>query len=58
MVDQVKQITTRFRKIDYGAQVKKAWGIEYGQADTGYIMSNGRKFDNTDRAETGVYRRP
>lgn len=56
MVDQVKQEVTRFRTINVSAQIKQAWGPEYAKADTGYVFANGRRFDNTDRSENGIYK--
>lgn len=57
MVDQVKQINTRTRKISVSAMVKKAWGSEYSRRDVVYEFSNGRRFESTDRGESGVYRK-
>jgi hypothetical protein len=36
----------------------RAWGAEYNAPDHGsYEFSQGRKFDSTDKGETGIYRR-
>ena len=52
------QITTRFRTWSWGALARRAWGPEYHRPDTAYRFNNGRRFDSTDRDESGVYRRP
>ncbi len=32
------------RLINFGGEVKRAWGDEWGKKDIGYEFSNGRKF--------------
>jgi hypothetical protein len=55
MTDSVKQPNTTTRTIDLGAEMKKYWGAEWARADLAYMFSTGRKFDNSDRSESGVY---
>lgn len=55
MTDSVKQPNTRTRVIDLGAEAKKAWGTEFARPDVGYEFSNGRKFDSSDKSESGIY---
>lgn len=57
MTDSVKQPNSNARSIDLGAEIKKAWGALWSKADVGYEFSTGRKFDNSDRSESGVYER-
>ena len=48
-------VTTR----DYSVydMVVRAWGSEYNIPDRGaYEFSNGRRFDSTDKNNTGIYR--
>jgi hypothetical protein len=56
MTDSVKQPNTRTRTINWGAEVKKAWGPEWARPDIGYRFQNGREFDCSDKSESGVYR--
>jgi hypothetical protein len=45
-----------FRTTSLSAAIKKSWGTEWSRPDIAYEMSNGRKFDSTDRRESGVYK--
>jgi len=54
--DQTKPVTTR--QYNAGALVRQLWGAKYNKADTAYEFSNGKKFDSSDRGETGVYKKP
>lgn len=58
MTDSVKQPNTTTRTLDLGAEIKKRWGAEWGKSDIAYEFSNGRKFENSDRSESGVYEHP
>lgn len=44
------------RTINYSALVRKEWGENWNKPDIAYEFSNGRKFLDTDRSESGVYR--
>lgn len=46
----VPTIPPTFRTIDYGAQVRRAWGDAWLEKDTAYEWSNGRKFDDIGAA--------
>ncbi len=44
------------RTIDWNQLCIRAWGSEFNAPDRGtYEFSYGRKFDSTDRGETGIY---
>lgn len=43
------------RTINYRALVIDAWGADWSKPDTAYEMSNGRRFDFTDRTNMGIY---
>ena len=46
------------RQIDWRQQVINVWGSEYNGPDHGvYEWSNGRKFDSTDKTNSGIYQR-
>ncbi len=50
-------VTVRDYSLD--AMVRQAWGSEFSAPDHGvYVFGGGaRRFDSTDRGETGIYRR-
>lgn len=37
--------------------VVREWGADFNKPDTGYRFSSGEAKDNTDRNQTGIYRR-
>jgi hypothetical protein len=44
------------RTISWQDMVMRAWGAEWNAPDRGiYEWSSGRKFDSTDRNDTGIY---
>lgn len=44
------------REYSYLDLVMRSWGSEWAAPDHGiYEFSNGRKFDSTDRGNTGIY---
>lgn len=48
------KVTTR--KIDLNAEVRRAWGPEWGKDEVVYQFGNGkRKFLSTDRRSSGIY---
>lgn len=48
-----------FRSFSFKDMAIRAWGSEYSAPDHGvYEFSNGRRFDSTDRGQTGIYRTP
>lgn len=46
-------VTTR--SYSWSDEVQRSWGAEFFRPDVAYEMSNGRKFDSTDRYLTGIY---
>jgi hypothetical protein len=46
-------VTTR--SYSWADEVQRQWGAEFFRPDVAYEMSNGRKFDSTDRYTTGIY---
>lgn len=46
-------VTTR--TYSWADEVQRQWGPEWARPDVAYEMSNGRKFDSTDRYVTGIY---
>lgn len=46
-------VTTR--TYSWQDEVERMWGAEWARPDVAYEMSNGRKFDSTDRYTTGIY---
>lgn len=46
-------VTTR--SYSWSDEVQRQWGAEFFRPDVAYEMSNGRKFDSTDRYLTGIY---
>lgn len=48
-------VTTR--TYSWADEVHRMWGSEFYRPDVAYEMSNGRKFDSTDRYTTGIYGR-
>ncbi len=54
-MENSKPVTTRI--LNWGAEVRKAWGDEYQKPDVAYEWSNGKKHESTDRTENGFYRR-
>lgn len=42
------------RTISFGAEVRRAWGDEWGKKDIAYKFSNGRKF-NVSEPNGGPY---
>ncbi len=54
-LENTKPVTTRV--LNWGAEVRKAWGDEYQKPDVAYEWSNGKKHESTDRSESGFYRR-
>lgn len=46
---------THTREINASAQARQAWGSEYTKPDVAYEFSSGRKFDSTDKRDTGIY---
>ena len=55
---ETERYVVRTRKINLSAQIKNVWGTDYSRPDIGYVFSNGRQFDNTDRSESGIYKNP
>lgn len=47
------QVSTR--TYSWADEVQRQWGAEWSRPDVAYEMSNGRKFDSTDRYTTGIY---
>lgn len=47
--------TVRTSTIDWAAEVAKAWGTEYKQPEVVYEFSDGREFQSTDNANSGIY---
>lgn len=46
-------VTRQYSWLD---RVQRAWGPEWNAPDHGvYVFSGGRKFDSTDREDTGIY---
>lgn len=45
------------RTYSLDAMVRQAWGGEFGAPDHGVYVFGDRKFDSTDRSESGIYRR-
>ena len=45
------------RPVDYAALVRKVEGEEFKKPEPSYEFSNGRNFNSTDDAESGIYRR-
>lgn len=46
------------REYSLDAIVRQAWGGEFGAPDRGvYVFGGNRKFDSSDRGESGIYRR-
>lgn len=55
--DLGKPVTTR--QFSWKEMVIRQWGPEYSAPDHGvYEFSGGRRFDSTDRGQTGIYRYP
>jgi hypothetical protein len=50
-----KPVTTSY--FSWQDMVVREWGAEFNKPDTGYKFSNGEKKDNTDRYQTGIYRK-
>jgi len=47
-------VTTR--QYNWGEMVRRSWGSEFSVPDHGiYEFSNMRRFDSTDRGNTGLY---
>ena len=44
-----------FRTLNYKSMVEEMWGPAWNMNDIGYEMTNGRKFEATDKYTTGVY---
>ena len=44
-----------FRTINYESMVVEMWGPAWNMNDIAYEMSNGRKFECTDKYATGIY---
>jgi hypothetical protein len=44
-----------FRVINYQSMVEEMWGPAWNMNDIAYEMSNGRKFESTDKYTTGIY---
>ena len=43
------------RTISWYSMVLDVWGENWAKPDIAYEMTNGRKFDYTDRTRTGIY---
>lgn len=48
-------VTTR--TVDYKRLIQDQNGKDHQKPEVVYQFSNGRKFDSTDKAESGIYRR-
>ena len=48
-------VTTR--TVDYKRLIQHQNGKDHQKPEVVYQFSNGRKFDSTDKAESGIYRR-
>jgi hypothetical protein len=44
-----------FSDTNYKSLVIKEWGKTWGQQETAYEFSNGRKFESTDNSDSGIY---
>lgn len=44
-----------FSDYNLGEQVRRLWGPDFFRPDTGYMFSNGRRFDSSDQGRTGIY---
>lgn len=47
------KVTTR--NINWYSMVLDVWGEDWAKPDIAYEMTNGRRFDFTDRINTGIY---
>ncbi len=48
------KVTTR--DISWADLVRREWGSEFSAPDHGvYVFDGGRKFDSTDKSNTGIY---
>lgn len=55
MSNTTQKVTTR--SYSFRSEVLKKWGPEYNKPDVAYRFSNGRTFDSTDRATSGIYKK-
>lgn len=55
MADGVSQEKPTFLERSWKAIVLRQWGPEYNRSDDAYEFSNGRKFESSDRGDSGVY---
>ncbi len=55
MAGEVDEKKPTLRLIDWGTQVRNAWGDEWLKKEVIYRFSNGKEYLSTDASENGIY---
>ena len=55
MTDGVNQEKPTFLVRSWKAIVLRKWGAEFSRSDTAYEFSNGKRYESSDRGDSGVY---